>query len=216
MIKLIIFDIDGTIVDAYDAIERSLNFTLKKVGYPKVGHLTARRAVGFGDRNFIKNFVKPCDVRRALDTYRQHHQVSLLKYSRLMPGAKKVLTTLKKHGYLLAVATNRPRAYSAVLLRHLGLKRYFDIVLCAKNKKEIKPSPHLIETVIKKLNVKKTEAMYVGDMTIDVRAGKNAGVKTIAIVGGSSYRSELKKTKPFKIITQLSELLGICASSRQT
>lgn len=206
MIKLIIFDIDGTLVDAYEAIRESLNFTLRKMGYPEAGAVVVRRAVGHGDRNFMERFVAKEDVARSLELYRPHHEKALLEYSRVIPGARKLLRDLKKRGYKLAIASNRPPKFSKILLKHLGLLEYFDAVACAKDKTEIKPKPFLIPKILKKLRVGKDEALYVGDMTVDVHAGKNAGVRVIAVLGGSSSMTELKKTMPFKVIPGLADL----------
>ncbi len=204
-----IFDIDGTIVNAYDAIENSLNHTLKRFGYPKVSALVVRRSVGLGDRNFIKRFVTPGELEKVLSIYRRRHMSDLLRRSYAMPGAKKVLAALKKKGVTLAIVSNRPRKFSIILLRHLGLKKYFDIVACAKNKSELKPRPKLFLKILKKFGIAKTDAIYIGDMAIDVRAGKAAGIKTVAIAGGSSYRSELRREKPYKIITKLSGIIPV-------
>lgn len=209
MIKLIIFDLDGTLVDAYKAIERSLNFTLKKLSHGQTTLSLVRKAVGWGDENFIKTFVKDKDVKKALKIYRQHHKTALVKYARVIPKVKGILGFLKKKGYKLAIASNRPVKFTHILLRHLGLKKYFDLVVCAKDKSEIKPNPDILLKIIKRLKVATAEVLYVGDMTIDVYAGKNAGIKTIAVLGGSSSKPQLKKARPFKIIPKLSDLLNL-------
>ena len=209
MFKLIIFDIDGTIVDAYGAIEKSLNYTLKKLGYPKAKSSVVRRAVGHGDKNFIEYFVEKKDVGEGLRLYRAHHEKALSRYSKVIPGARRLLRGLKKKGYKLAVASNRPPKFSMILLKHLDLVRYFDMIACAKDKSEIKPKPFLIPRILKKLGVKKGEALYVGDMTVDVHAGHNAGVKVVAVLGGSSSHSELKKARPCGIAGKLPDLLRV-------
>lgn len=214
MIKLIIFDLDGTLVNAYQAIEKSLNFTLKKLGYSPVSISRVRRAVGWGDENFIQKFVKDEEVEKGLEIYRQHHKFSLIKYSVVIPKVKKILEILKERNYKLAIASNRPKKFTKLLLNHLGLKKYFLLVACAENKDEIKPNPKLLLKIIKKLKIKKKEALYVGDMTIDVQAGGNAGIKTIALLGGSSSKNELRKVKPFKIITKFSDLLNLLDKDR--
>lgn len=207
MARLVIFDLDGTLVDAYKAIEKSLNFTLKKLGHPQVSAYKVRRSVGWGDENFIKRFIEGEEARKALSIYRRHHRTSLLKYSRLMSQAKGILTALKKRGCKLAIASNRPKRFTDILMGHLGLKDYFDLVVCAKNKDEIKPNPILLHKIMRRLRASPDEALYVGDMTIDVRAGKNAGIRTIAVLGGSSSTAELKRARPFRVISKLSELM---------
>lgn len=208
-VKLVIFDLDGTLVDAYKAIEKSLNFTLKKLGHPRVSLYRVRMSVGWGDENFIKKFLKGEEARRGLSIYRRHHKSSLLKYSRLIPQAKEILEALKKKGYKLAIASNRPQRFTNILIDHLELKKYFDLVVCAKNKDEIKPNPTLLRRITRRLKVSPEETLYVGDMTIDVYAGKNAGIRTIAVLGGSSSRAELNKAKPLRIISKLPELKSI-------
>ena len=215
MFKLVIFDIDGTIVDAYVAIEKSLNYTLGKLGYPKARMPVVRRAVGHGDKNFIEYFVEKKDVREGVKLYRAHHEKALLKHSKVMPGVKKFLRGLKQRGYKLAVASNRPPKFSMILLRHLDLVKYFDAIACAKDKSEIKPKPFLIPRILKELGVKKEEALYVGDMTVDVHAGHNAGVRVVAVMGGSSSHSELKEARPCGIIRKLSNLLHVAKTCRR-
>lgn len=205
--RLIIFDVDGTIVDAYRAIEDSLCYTLRLMGHSRCASLgVVRRAVGRGDRNFIREFLDEDMIDEGLRVYRKHHQTSLLRYSRPIAGSKKVLATLRRQGYKLAVASNRPRKFTLILLRHLGFIRYFDVVICAKDESDIKPHPTILLRAMNKLRVTRASTLYVGDMVIDVLAGKNAGVKTVAVTGGSSSLAELKKAKPFRIISNITSL----------
>lgn len=209
MFKLIIFDIDGTIVDAYGAIEKSINYTLAKLGYPKARMAVVKKAVGHGDRSFVEYFVDKKDVGEGLKLYRRHHAKALLKYSKVIPGTRQLLRGLKKKGYKLAVASNRPPKFSMILLKHLDMLKYFDAVECARDKSEIKPKPFLIPRILRQLGIKKKEALYVGDMTVDVHAGRNAGVTVVAVLGGSSSHSELKEAEPCGIARKLSNLLHV-------
>jgi phosphoglycolate phosphatase len=215
MFKLVIFDIDGTIVDAYSAIEKSLNFALQKLGYPKAKMPVIRKAVGHGDRNFVEQFVGRKDVEEGLKLYRAHHEKALLKHSKVIPGARRLLAGLKKSGYKLAIASNRPPNYSMILLKHLDLLKYFDVIECAKNKRQIKPKPFLIPRILRKLKVDNKSALYVGDMTVDVHAGHNAGVKVVAVLGGSSSHSELKEAGPCGITRKISGLLKVAKKCRK-
>ncbi|MDD5492490.1 MAG: HAD family hydrolase [bacterium] len=209
MIKLVIFDLDGTLIDAYRAIEKSLNFTLQSLGYDKVSYDQARRAVGCGDRHFISQFVKAADRDKGLAIFRRHHQLALSRYSKLKPYARMVLSALKRQGIKLAVASNRPTKFSYILIRHLDLDNYFDQVICADKKHELKPEPYLLKQVLKHLKVEPWEVLYVGDMVYDVKAGKNAKVHPVAITGGSCSRKELAALKPYRIIDNLRQLLKI-------
>lgn len=206
MIKLIIFDLDGTLIDAYRAIEKSLNFTLRTLGYKKATLNQVKVNVGLGDKNFVSRFVKRQDIAKALALYRHDHQESLLKYSVVKPTVKKTLLGLHNKGIKLAIASNRPTKFSHILLRHLELEKYFDVIACADKKHELKPEPFLLLKVIKKLKVTHEDALYVGDMCFDVDAGNNANVKTVAVLGGSNTRNELARCRPYKIISKIAEL----------
>jgi phosphoglycolate phosphatase len=208
-IKLIIFDLDGTLVDAYTAIEKSVNYVMKKMGYPLRGSLTVRRAVGGGDKKLVEQFVDIKDLEEAISLYRRHHKAALLKYSVLMPNAESVLRYLKGKNYKLAVASNRPTKFSRILTRHLKIARYFDYSLCADKLKSGKPNPEILLRIMQKLGVKRTQSLYVGDMAIDAQAGSRAGVKTIIVATGSSTILEIRKTGPQRIIHNLSALRKI-------
>lgn len=205
-IKLIIFDLDGTLVNAYPAIGESLNYTLRKLGRPIQPPLAIRRAVGWGDKELLRPFVKQTELRRGLNIYRKHHARALIKFSRLFPGARKVLSGLKKTGYKLAVASNRPTFFSGILIRHLNIKKYFDYLLCADTLKHGKPHPEILEKIMEHFGVSREETLYVGDMGIDAQAGRRAKVRTVLVRTGSSSPAEIKKEKPFKIIKSIAGL----------
>ncbi|MDD5464799.1 MAG: HAD family hydrolase [Candidatus Omnitrophica bacterium] len=205
-IKLIIFDLDGTLVDAYAAINSSFNYVLRKLGLKPQRADVIRRSVGWGDLNLLKPYVPGSDLKRALRLYRRHHKHSLLEHAHLYPHARPLLRRLKAEGYKLAVASNRPTEFSLILLRHLRLIELFDYVLCADKLRHGKPNPEILNKIIKRFSFKKAQVLYVGDMAIDAQAGRRAKVKTIIVTGGSSSNLEIKKEKPFKVISRIDRL----------
>lgn len=208
-IKLLIFDLDGTLVDAYPAIIKSFNYTMRRFNYPLQSALVIRQAVGWGDKNLLKPFIKIKDLKRALFVYRKHHKISLLKGARLFPRVDKLLTYLKDKGYHLAIASNRPTRFSGILIRHLGLEKYFDYILCADRLRYIKPHPEILHKIMRRFKVKPEETLYIGDMTIDAQAGRRAKVKTIIVTIGSSTKFQIKKEKPYHSIKRVADLCNI-------
>jgi phosphoglycolate phosphatase len=208
-IKLIIFDLDGTLINAYPAIIKSFNYTMRRLHYLTQSPSLIRRAVGWGDENLLKPFVEKKDLARALSIYRRHHRVALLVGSRLFPQVSALLAYLRRGGYKLAVASNRPTRFSWILLRHLEIAAYFGYVLCADRLKHGKPHPEILKKIIHKFSFKSSQALYIGDMAIDAQAARRAKVKAIIVVSGSSTISEIKKGKPYKIIRKLPELLTV-------
>jgi len=208
-IKLVIFDLDGTLVDAYAAIYRSFNYALKKTGLKPKPSLTIRRAVGWGDRQLLSPFVPEASLDKALALYRAHHQKALIRYSCLFPCVKSMLRRLKAKGYKLAVASNRPTKFSLMLIKHLKIKKYFDYVLCADTLKQGKPHPEILHRILKKFSLLPGQALYVGDMTLDAQAGRRAGVRAVIVTTGSSSVKEIKKEKPYMIIRRVCGLSNI-------
>ncbi|MBU1869692.1 MAG: HAD family hydrolase [Candidatus Omnitrophica bacterium] len=207
--KLIIFDLDGTLVDAYPAITRSFNFTMRKLSAAPRAKQVIRRAVGWGDANLLRPFIKDKDLKKGVLIYRKHHKKALIEDSRLFSHAKKLLHYLKRKGYKLAVASNRPTRFSMILIRHLGLERYFDYVLCGDKLKQGKPHPEILIKIMRTFSLKPKDALYIGDMNIDAQAGRRAKVRTIIVTTGSSGKGEIKKEKPYRIISGITELFRI-------
>jgi HAD superfamily hydrolase (TIGR01549 family) len=207
--KLFIFDLDGTIADAYTAIWKSLNFTRKKFKLKPISYNEVKRKVGRGDRLFMEVFFPKDMMERALIIYKKHHKKSLARYSKQKKNARKVLNILNKRSKLLAIASNRPYYFTVIILKSLDMKKYFDIVACADRVRSIKPKPGILYYVLRKLRVKKQDAVFVGDMDIDMETAERAGMDAIFITGGSSSLSAVKKYKNKKVIRSLEEILKL-------
>lgn len=205
-IRLIIFDLDGTLFDAYPAIVDSFNYTMKKFKFPQRSAPVIRRAVGHGDENLLRPFVDSGKLKKALSLYRRHHRIALLKGSRMFPRAKGMLLGFKRKGYRLAVASNRPTEFSMILIRKMGLSGVFDFILCADKLNTRKPHPGIIRSILRHFSFKPQQAVYAGDMAIDIQAGKRAKVRTFAVPTGSDSRQALKREKPYRILGRISNL----------
>lgn len=208
-IKLVIFDLDGTLVDAYKAVADSLNYTLAQVGCAPVDDEKIKRTVGWGDRHLVGTFVDQGNLDRALSIFRQHHARALKAGTSFLPGARQLLDKLKAKGYVLAVASNRPTRFTHIILKHLKIQTAFDHVLCGDKVENPKPAADILEQILVKFALTPDEALYVGDMTIDVETGHEAGVKTVVVVTGSSTKEEIARLKPFKIIDHVLEAAEI-------
>lgn len=207
--KLIIFDLDGTLVDAYKAITASFNYTMRSFGARQRSGQLIRRLVGWGDEMLLRPFIEETLLKKALAIYRRHHAITLLSCSRLLPGAQRLLKYLKGKGYKIAVASNRPTKFSRIIIRRLGLGNYFDYVLCADKLRRGKPHPEILKIILRRFSVKPKEALYVGDMAVDAQAGRRAGIKTVIVLGGSSSKKDIKKEAPFLVINRLARLLRL-------
>ena len=207
--KLFIFDLDGTLVDAYRAIERSLNHTLKNFSYPEVAYRAVKRSVGRGDEAFINNFFPLKQRKKALDIYRRHHQESVLRHSRLMVNARGLLSALKKKNKMVAIASNRPQEFTNKIVNKLNIDSYFNWVLCADTVGSLKPDPKIINTIVDRFGVARKHTVYIGDMDIDLETAKRAKVDAVFIKGGSSNPDQVKKYKNKTTVSSLKEVLAL-------
>jgi phosphoglycolate phosphatase len=107
------------------------------------------------------------------------------------------------------VASNRPTRFSWILIRHLGLDKYFDYVLCSDSLEHGKPHPLILRKIMQRFHVDPGSTLYVGDMAIDAQAGQRARVRTVIVTTGSSSLGEFRKEKPFRIIRRMEELLKV-------
>lgn len=205
--KLFIFDLDGTLIDSYEAIKKSLNSTLIKLGYRKVNLEKVKKNVGRGDRIFIETFFPKKDIKKALELYRNYHRKDLLLYTKLRPYAKKLLSTLKHKNKIIAIASNRPRYFTNIILKKLNIASYLDIVCCADEIRSLKPNPRILKIILKKANIEKENALYIGDMDIDLETAKRAKIEVVFLEGGSTSLEEVKKYKDKKIAHSLKDIL---------
>jgi len=207
MIKLVVFDLDGTLINAYPAVEQSVNRVLRHFGLPPQMPEAIKRAVGFGPQRLLETFLDGKKMNEALALYERIHAQALLKGSALLPGAWELLQALKKRGCRLAVASNRPKRFSLIVIEHLGIASFFDRVLCGDELAQGKPHPEILQTLMRELSVDSTQTLYVGDMVIDVETGASAGVKTVVLPTGSHTEEELRAAGPWRVIRRLEEVL---------
>ncbi len=213
-IELVIFDLDGTLIDAYPAIIDSFNHAMRGVAAAERDAGTIRRAVGWGDKELLRPFVPKGDFNRALEMYRRHHTRVLKSKTSLYPGARRALSALKGRGLKLAVASNRPTRFSRLLLRHLDIKGYFDFVLCGDQVDKAKPHPGILLKILEEFGRRPGQALYVGDMGIDIEAGRRAGIPTVVVTTGSTPKKDLRMMKPYKVIENIRELTTIVGNVR--
>lgn len=212
--QLAIFDLDGTLVDAYPAINASFNAVMARLGYPRQTPLVIRRAVGWGDRQLLEPFVSKADLDRAQKFYRSHHARALTEKVRWLPGARALLVFLKKSGLRLAIASNRPTRFTGIILKTLGARKFFDVVLCADKLARRKPHPLIVRTILERCRMKPGQTLYVGDMAIDVQTAQRAKVDVAAVSTGSSSRRELARLKPTYLLKNVSEVRQIVGRCR--
>src|SRR5262249_21112549 len=127
----------------------------------------------------------------------------------LLPGALEALTALKQRGLKLAVCSNKPVPFTRALLEYLGLAPFLDAAIGPEDVQRRKPAPDMLLLALKRLNVPAAEALYVGDMTVDIETARAAGVTVWVVPTGSDERAVLEAARPDRVLDSLHELLAL-------
>lgn len=204
--RFIIFDLDGTLIDGYEAITESLNTALGRLGHEKVAAARVRYLVGTGLEDLLQKFVSRERMPEAVRIFRARFKEVCLTGSYLLEGVAPVLAKLTEGGMRLGVASNKPGERVRDICAHLEIDRYFEVMLGAMDVPELKPHPMIVEEVMSRMGATPANTLYVGDMHVDVQTARAAGVRVICVLTGSSTHEQLTEAKPDAIVETLDEL----------
>ena len=205
--KTIIFDLDGTLIDSYYAIQESLNYVLEHYGLAKVDLPTVKKMVGRGLENLMQQAVGDERKEQAIALFRKSYDETVMRGTFLLPEVAQTIRALYEKGIKMAVASNKPSIYSRTILENFELNPFFEACYGPDVVKQAKPHPAMLEGLMKELNADKRETLYVGDMVIDVETARNAGVPVALIATGGNSSDELRSLNPDYFIDRFSDLL---------
>jgi len=212
-VKLIIFDLDGTLVDSGEDIARSVNELLEKSGSPALPHARIRSYVGDGVRKLLERSLGEAsdpELLRAEALYLSIYRRRLLETTRPYPGVVPALEGLhRKHP--LAVLTNKPVAESLTILEGLGLRRFFRVVCGGDSFARKKPDPIGVRFLHEEVSAPAGETLLVGDSTVDVSTARNAGIRSCLVRYGLGPWNEAVERPDF-VVDDLRELLSLVQS----
>jgi phosphoglycolate phosphatase len=208
-IRLIIFDLDGTLVDSIRDITKALNFGFEPYGLLSLTTDEVAGMVGEGSVKLVQKILeknnlsidKNLVVKRFAEYYRSH----IVDNTKPFPGVAEMLEDLKH--FKKAVISNKLEGFSKEMIGRLGLSEYFEIIVGGDLIPERKPSPMPVYHVLSTLGVKPEESIIVGDSEVDVSTGKAASVRTVAVTYGYG-RTGFEKEADF-VIDNMSDLADI-------
>jgi phosphoglycolate phosphatase len=210
-LRAVLFDFDGTLGDGYPAITASVNHVRALHGLGPLPEGEVRRHVGRGMDYLLAQTVPGGDPVADAAAYRAHHPSVLRGGTRLMPGAEGAVRTLHARGLRLGVCSNKPVAFTRELLTYLKVADCFDVVLGPEDVGRMKPAPDMLLAALGRLQLPPSEALYVGDMTVDVQTARAAGVRVWIVPTGSSDPADVARAAPDRVLHDLGELPGLLA-----
>ncbi|MFP3917738.1 pyrophosphatase PpaX [Lysinibacillus telephonicus] len=212
MIKALLFDFDGTLLNTNELIIQTFMHVLNE-RFP--GQYSPQDCIKFIGPSLIETFeqITPNEVDEMVEKYREwnqaHHDELVTEYD----GVITTLEQLKEQGIRLAIVSTKRRDTIQKGLNLMGANHLFEFLIGLDDVKNVKPHPEPVLLAIEKLGINKEETMMIGDNYHDIEAGKNAGVKTAGVAWSIQGEDFLRQYNPDYILQHMTDLLTIVKES---
>lgn len=213
-VDVVVFDLDGTLIDSARDIAFCVNETLRRVDRPTIEEEIVTSFVGRGVQPLIERAMRATSqageaggeaTRDALRLFREIYEEHCLDHTRLYPGIPEVLAAYDAK--TLAVVTNKAEKFTLKILEGLGIRERFSVILGGDSMEQKKPDPGPILHVMQTAGVSTGRGVIVGDSEIDIMAGKAAGIRTCGVLYGLRPESEIREARPDAIVASAPEIL---------
>jgi len=190
MLKAVLFDLDGVLIDSYNAWLPAFNDIREAYGQPPISEKDYSAGVwSRPSEEIVARFFPGENLDKIRELMSRNFSKHIGKV-KLLEGADKVPAKLKKMGLKLAIVSNSPNAMVREVLQYFGILEFFDEVLGGDDVSSSKPNPEMVLAACGKLGIGVEEAILAGDNEVDVETGKNAGMKVIGVRVQGDYRVE--------------------------
>ncbi|MBR3961614.1 MAG: HAD family hydrolase [Clostridia bacterium] len=210
MVKAVLFDLDGTLINSIDDLADSVNHTLGVLGYPTHETEKYKYFIGNGMRKLIERAlgVREAEVvDRVLEKFMAYYREHSLDKTRPYDGVKELLSALTKKGIISVIVTNKAHAAAVKIGKH-----FFGDNIKVYGQREgvpTKPDPAIVNLVLDELRLHKSECIFVGDSGMDMAVGVNSGVTPVGVSWGFRTKDELWDNGASFIADTPAELLCI-------
>jgi phosphoglycolate phosphatase len=210
--RIVVFDLDGTLVDTAPDLINALNFVLDREGLPAVPLHSARNMIGAGARKLIERGLELegramsfAEVTRLTGDFIDYYAAHIADASRPFEGLESALDDLGARGYRFAVCTNKLEWLSKLLLDRLGLSARFSAICGADTFGVSKPDPAILQQTVVRAGGQLSSAIMVGDAGPDIGVARRAGIPVIGVEFGYS-EVPIADLKPDRLINHMREL----------
>ena len=216
MIKLCIFDLDGTVLDSVATIAHYANLALSQHGIEPIETERYRYLAGRGIERLLRGALAEREregdealYRSVYRTYDDAYNANPSHQTRIFDGMKETLDALKERGIKLAVVSNKPDFAAKGVINELYGEGYFDFVTGAVDAYPLKPDPKSTLAVVRRFGVDRGEVLYIGDTATDIETAKNAAITAVGVLWGFREKEELLSAGAEHIVGSPCELLDL-------
>jgi phosphoglycolate phosphatase len=221
--KMVLIDVDGTLVDSVPDLAYCVDEMMKQLGMPVHGEAKVREWVGNGVERLTRRALigqldgEPDDAlfEKAYPVFLELYAENTSKRSVLYPGVKEGLAYLKSAGYKLGCVTNKAAQFTIPLLKELGVHDDFEIIVSGDTLPEKKPDPRPLLHVAEYFAVTPAESTMIGDSVSDVKAARAAGFQIICMSYGYNHGMDIRDANPDAVIDSMAELEDLLESAQQ-
>ena len=211
MKKLIIFDLDGTLLNTIADLAQSTNHALRTLGYPTHEASAYPRMVGNGINKLFERALPEGEktqenVLRMRAEFIPYYNIHNADLSRPYPGIPELLAYLQHKGIQVAVASNKYQEATTKLIAHYFPGIRFAAVLGQREGIPVKPDPAIVHDILKETGIRPEDVLYVGDSGVDMQTARNAGVEACGVTWGFRPRTELEAEQPARIVDKAEEI----------
>lgn len=211
--RLIIFDLDGTLIDAFEDIALAANFVRRRNNLSVLTVNDVKQHVGHGARHLVEGVLGPAatvklvdeNLRALVGFYEELKESRATVYN----GVLDTLRHLRTRDIYTAVASNKPHTVTLRVVAHLGLDKHFDVVRGEAAEIRRKPAPDVLLRIMDDVKCSTGETLMVGDTEIDIKAARAAGVQVAAVTYGQHSADYLSNHKPDYMLEKMPDLLNI-------
>ncbi|WP_428088083.1 phosphoglycolate phosphatase [Candidatus Thioglobus sp.] len=212
--KLIIIDVDGTLVDSVPDLSFCVDETMKALGKKPWGEAQVRQWVGNGVSKLVERTLTgklegapdKGEYDQAYPIFLELYAQNTSKRSHLYAGVKEGLDYLKAQGYTLGCVTNKAAQFTLPILKNLGIFDYFGLVVSGDTLEKKKPDPLPLLHSAKFFNIEPKDSLMLGDSVSDVKASRAAGFEIICMSYGYNHGNDIRDTKPDLVIDSMAQL----------
>lgn len=199
--RLVIFDLDGTLLDTIADLAASANYALKALGFPLRQETECRSFVGNGVTKLLERAL-PAEAQTSVNiekmraVFQKHYDEHNADATSVYPGISRLLEELNARGIKLAVASNKYQSATEKLVKHYFPQIPFCRVLGARDGVPVKPAPQIVEDILQTAGLPKESVLYVGDSEVDMQTARNASLRVCAVLWGFRTQAQLEVYQP--------------------
>jgi len=218
MKKLLIFDLDGTLLNTIDDLAVSANYALRRSGYPEHPIEAYRFFVGNGITRLIERALpeearQESTVLKLREIFVAYYQQHKTDFTRPYPGIPELLEYLHRQQIRMAVASNKYQQGTEELIHHFFGQSYFSIVLGQRENIPVKPDPTIVEEILNGTGITdRSRVLYIGDSGTDMQTARNSGITSVGVSWGFRSRQELEENGACHIVDRPEKIIPLLLS----